>query len=205
MVMPGATLTTDEKLDLIMERLELMARQQEVATPVTIPLTPEILNDVLESYGERRWGVYMTMKVRAVILVPAHDSRTLDITAPRGWVCTKRRPLSCLFDYHHPDIRLTLIKLLWGSKTYVLVDRAPCTADFEGDNALSFGDLYAKGEEDIIRFTIENGCDTDTMFTFTAKPNLIEKTFFYDVYLPLLRHNFDVLEKLGRVLGRVLG
>lgn len=173
----------------------MQERRDEARPPLltqvilSIPLSPEALNLQLQAAAAEKLirGPIISPNFRIPILVRAGQEVHVPILLPKGWICTKRSPISFQSNYYSIDITVE-----------IKVDDVPITPypmPLDHPFEVDFGVYYVKKKG--VYIILRNNSDRDAIITFQVVPNLITEALYESWYRPLIEYSWEITSKLA--------
>ncbi len=177
----------EEKLDYIANLLVRLVEIGEQPSFPSVPLAPEAIIDFMQVGAPK--GQIQVMGFAVPIAVVAGGTTLWQFRLPPGWVSVARTPYHFTSDFY--DVNLTL---------EVLVE--------EEMRAITWGVLPMTGPRDILfdfftkRFGMDviviNGTAEDVLVTGEATVVWLEKSYYDNMYLPLMQALYQAAEEVTK-------
>jgi len=173
----------------MVEEITIPVRPIEAPTPLlvlSLPISPDILNMQLQAAAPELAGGTRTPVFRLCFVVPAETKVTVPILIPKGWICTKREPLSFESYYYHHNLTVD-----------VAVDEVkinPFPMPFTGAFSIDFGRYYVKRKS--VELTFSNATTTPVTVTFQVTAHLVREDIYLNWYEPIIRISQRYLDSL---------
>jgi len=161
------------------EELDFKEIFKRIATPTTIPLTVENINDFLDVMATiHKWKI-QTPTIRTTILAQAGTTTEAQVNIPPGMACTRSHPLIILSDYYDKDIVV-----------HVFVDSEENDLSYGGlpltdKIVLSMGKFFLK--RNYLKFKIINNTTTDANVTVQFPCHMVSRRVVDYIFIELLR------------------
>ena len=163
--------------------------------PAVLAISPDPDNIlfVIQALGEEMQGRATFPTFCLTWLVPAGFLTSLTLTLPEGWYGVHRSPAVLTSDLYDP--LLTAQVFADGS----LVTPAPLS--LTGPVEVEWGEFYRKLRS--VRTDITNGTVNDARVTQWVRATFLEKSFYEEFFLPLMKYNYLQLKNIAEAMGAI--
>lgn len=174
----------------------LLAVQHHLTTPATIaalqlPMSPAILNEMINAVGLS--GVAIAGVDMFSVVVPAGATVTGTVPVPAGKVTVSTAPLKVTASYYNllVTMRVTIDGQEMTSTDYPY--------SMVGEDKIDFGQYYYAYRNLVVSIT--NNTATNTVVTFRSEGLAMDRAFFQDFYLPIIRYGYGRMKELAMTVN----
>ena len=157
-----------------------------VNTFVKLPLTPEEIIEVLEATAQSFPGKLRIIPSRTTITVPANYQYSIIVVVPSGWVSIGTKGIKIFSNYYSEDLLMNVWVDDYRVNQYPIPISAPIKVDY--------GTYYIQKRQivvDLINYT-----DEDATLTIDCVAYLLDQKLFDELFLPLVKLNYDKLKEV---------
>ena len=166
-----------------MAEAELERAVEKLLAVVSLPVDPDTLNRVIMAMGFHGYAMYPT--ARGCFLCPAGRRTSVRFNMLPGWSCVTTN-IHISANYYDPSILVHLI----ADGYEVTLFGVPLVEP----TVISYGDHFIKKE--YVEIVVENYSDRDVVVCETCYGVMLKRDFLEKVYIPLVRGQWSVIEKL---------
>ena len=151
---------------------------KRIATPTTIPLTVENINDFIDVMATiHKWKI-LTPTIRTTFLCQAGTTTEAQVNIPLGMACTRSHPLIISSDYYDKDI---IVHVFVDSEENDLsYGGLPLTDRIE----LAMGKFFLK--RNYLKFRVINNTATDAYITVQFPCHMVSRRVVDYIFIRLL-------------------
>lgn len=202
---PVEAAPTEEKIDYAISLLESILAKPTATIEITpeaasqiaqaltagvtliMPVNPRALLEMLMGLSTKLEGLLWAHQYLFAYSVPAGETRIESTVIPDGWVVVVSGALSMESTFYNPDILYSVIV----AGEYIAINGPLIRAV-----TLPSGIFKPVHEKTDITLALVNGTGTDIIVSPSFVPIYLEKSYFDEVYLPMLEKSYATIQDL---------